>query len=102
MTFNKKPHSLTFGKFYNFFVKYWDFKRSRNGYGSLQIEFLTSLVYMYLQEEWKVAGWDIDELEWICYNLDYNNKLFDPHNFINDKFAYVDHVKTCYYLDNNE
>ena len=47
-------------------------------------------------------GWDIDELEWICYNLDYNNKLFDPHNFINDKFAYVDHVKTCYYLDNNE
>ena len=102
MTFNKKPHSLTFGKFYNFFVKYWDFKRSRNGYGSLQIEFLTSLVYMYLQEEWKVVGWDIDELEWICYNLDYNNKLFDPHNFINDKFAYVDHGKTCYYLDNNE
>ena len=102
MTFNKKPHSLTFGKFYNYFVKDWDFKRNRNGYHLLQNEFLTSLVYMHLQEEWKVAGWDIDELEWICYNLDYNNKLFDPHNFINDKFAYVDHVKTCYYLDNNE
>ena len=50
----------------------------------------------------EIAGWDIDELEWICYNLDCNNKIFDPHNFINDKFAYVDHVKTCYYLDNNE
>ena len=50
----------------------------------------------------EIAGWDIDELEWICYNLDYNNKIFDPHNLINDKVAYVDHVKTCYYLDNNE
>ena len=50
----------------------------------------------------EIAGWDIDELEWICYNLDYNNKIFDPHNFINDKFAHVDHVKTSYYLDNNE
>ena len=41
MTFNKKPHSLTFDKFYNYFVKDWDFKRNRNGYHLLQNEFLT-------------------------------------------------------------
>ena len=57
---------------------------------------------MHLHEEWTALGWDIYELKWICVNLDYNNELLDPYNFIGDEFVYVDHAKTCYYLEKNE
>ena len=69
---------------------------------AITINILTSISSAYLREKWDAARWDIDELKWICYKLDYNNELFDPHNFIDDKFAYVNHVKNCYYLENNE
>ena len=69
---------------------------------AITINILTSISFAYLREKWDAARWDIDELKWICYKLDYNNELFDPHNFIDDKFAYVNHVKNCYYLQNNE
>ena len=102
MTFtNSAP--ATFGKFYNYFLKYWNFKRNRNGYHSqFQIEILTSILHMQLCEGWSALGWDIDELKWICANLDYNNELLDPYNFIGDEFAYVDHAKISYYLEKKE
>ena len=102
MTFNK-PSLMTFGKFFGQFLKYWNFRRNKNGYhDQRQINILTSICFAYLREEWDASGCDIDELKWICYNLDYNNELFDPYNFIDDKFAYVNHVKKCYHLENNE
>ena len=102
MTFtNSTP--ATFGKFYYYFLKYWNFKRNRNGYhNQFQIDILTSILYMLLHEEWSALGQDIDKLKWICLNLDYNNELLDPYNFIGDESAYVDHAKTCYYLEKNE
>ena len=69
---------------------------------AITINILTSISFAYLREKWDAARWDIDELKWICYKLGYNNELFDPHNFIDDKFAYVNHIKNCYYLENNE
>ena len=102
MTFtNSTP--ATFGKFYNYFLKYWNFKRDRNGYhNQFQIDILNSILYMHLHDEWSAPRWDIDELKCICVNLDYNNELLDPYNFSGDEFAYVDHAKTCYYLEQNE
>ena len=85
------------------FLKYSNFKRNRNGYhNQFQIEILTSIHYMHLHKEWSALGWDIDELKWICVNLDYNNELLDPYNFTADESAYVDHAKICYYLEKNE
>ena len=43
-----------------------------------------------------------DELKLICYALDNNYDILDPHNFTDCKFVYVQHLKTCYYLDHNE
>ena len=57
---------------------------------------------MHLHKDWSALGWDIDELKWICVNLDYNNELLDPYNFTADESAYVDHAKICYYLEKNE
>ena len=102
MTSNK-PSLMAFGKFFDYFLKYWNFRRERNGcHDQLEINILTSISFAYLREKWDAARWDIDELKWICCNLDYNNELFDPHNFIDDKFAYVNQVKNCYYLENNK
>ena len=99
MTFTNS-NAAAFGKFYNYFSKYWNFKRNRNGYhNQFQIDILTSILYMLLHEEWSALGQDIDELKWICVNLDYNNELLDPYNFIGDESAYVDHAKTCSYLE---
>ena len=85
------------------FLKYSNFKRNRNGYhNQFQIEILTSILYMHLHKEWSALGWDIDELKWICVNLNYNNELLDPYNFTADESAYVDHAKICYYLEKNE
>ena len=85
------------------FLKYSNFKRNRNGYhNQFQIEILTSILYMHLHKEWSALGWDIDELKWICVNLDYNNELLDPYNFTADESTYVDHAKICYYLEKNE
>ena len=102
MTFtNSAP--ATFGKFYNYFLKHLNFKRNRNGHhNQFQTEILTSILHMHLQEGWSALGRDIVELKWICANLDYNNELLDPYNFIGYEFAYVDHAKTCYYLEKNE
>ena len=33
---------------------------------------------------------------------DNNNNILNPNNFITDRFAYLDHLKTCYYLNNND
>ena len=84
MTFtNSTP--ATFGKFYYYFLKYWNFKRNRNGYhNQFQIDILTSILYMLLHEEWSALGYDLDELKWIC---------------VGDESVYVDHAKTCYYLE---
>ena len=42
--------------------------------------------------------WDIEELKWICLGLDNNDSMLDPYQFINNEYAYVNHLKNCFYL----
>ena len=44
--------------------------------------------------------WDKRQLLWICYNIEIGNELVDPINFIEQDFAYLNHVKNCYYIVN--
>ena len=47
--------------------------------------------------------WDIQELNWICLAMeDNNNNILNPINFLTARCAYLDHLKTCYYLNNND
>ena len=39
--------------------------------------------------------WDKEELLWIYVNIENGNELVDPINF-----AYLNHVKNCYYIVN--
>ena len=43
-------------------------------------------------------NWSIDELEWICQQVSFQNTMFDPVFFENDKYAYLNHVKNCFYI----
>ena len=90
-------------KFFDYFYEYWDYISNRGTeYNQLEVTFQTPFIYMLLKMEWDVLRWDIEELKRICYALDNSYDILDPHNFTDCKFAYVDHFKTCYYLDYNE
>ena len=47
-----------------------------------------------LQEEWKKFKWEMDELNWICYDIANNYSMLDPSNFEYYQIAYLDHAKT--------
>ena len=43
----------------------------------------------------------MDELNWICYDIANNYSMLDPSNFEYYQIAYLDHTKTCFYLEHN-
>ena len=102
MTYNK-PTQIKFEEFFNYFYKYWDYTSKRNTeYSDIEVLVITSFIFMHFKTEWDVLGWNIKELKWICHALDDNYSIHDPHNFTDCKFACLDHLKTCYYLNHNE
>ena len=85
---------VTFGKFFGLFNLYWNYCLQRRR---------QELTYDKLASEWFKFTWDIQELNWICLALEDNdNNILNPNNFQTDGFAYLDHQKTCYYLNNND
>ena len=46
-------------------------------------------------------GWDVEELKRICAALDHNYDILNPNYFTNCRFAYLDHIKICCYLEHN-
>ena len=73
------------------FNKYWRISNGIEGnFSELEV----------LQEEWQKNKWNIKELEWICYGMDYGFSILDPKIFKNNPFAYIDHLKTRVYLEN--
>ena len=97
---SKQP--VKFGKCFQLFQAYWNFCRQREGVADLtQILILTLSVFEKLQEEWKKFKWEMDELNWICYGVANNYSMLDPSNFEYDQIAYLDHAKTCFYLEHN-
>ena len=98
MTFtNTRP--MPFGNFFPFFYKYWDAVSKRGTeHTSLEVEFLTSGLFLLLKIEWDKNVWDTVELKYICYVLDARFDDLDPSYFIGKEFTYLDHVKRWYYL----
>ena len=90
MTF-KNTRPMPFGKFFPLFHKYWDAVSKRGTeHTSLEVELL--------KIDWDKNGWNTDELKFICYLLDARFDDLDPNYFIRKEFAYLNHVKTWYYL----
>ena len=89
-----------FGKFFGLFSLYWNYCSQRGRrLNSLEVSLLTNGIYVNLGEEQQKNMWNIIELDWACAALDNNYDLLNPNNFLNDEFFYLDHVKTCFYLD---
>ena len=90
-----------FGIFYISFQLYWNFCRDTGRrLNDLEVLLLTNVIYIELRYEWEKCKLDVSELNWICEGLNNNCNFLDPTNFIHDQFAYLGHVKTCYYLRN--
>ena len=66
------------------------------------IEFFiyTKGLYSWFDSQWEKNEWDKRQLLWICYNIEIENELVDPINFIEQDFAYLNHMKNCYYIVN--
>lgn len=90
------------GIFFSCFQKYW-YYRSQRGiqYNNFQVLVVTNKVYLDLKSEWEKFQWDLDELQWTIEAIYNKCSMLDPSNFINQQFAYLDHVKNCYYLRNS-
>ena len=94
---------MTFGILFPLFNKYWDIVRKRGTeHTSLEVEILTSRLFMLLKIEWDKNIWDSEELKHICFALDAKFKDLNVNYFIGKEFVYLDHVKTWYYLQEHD
>ena len=86
---------MTFGIFFPLFHKYWDIVSKRGTeHTSLEVEILTSHLFILLKIECDNSKWDSEELKHICYALDAKLEDVNPNYFIRKEFAYFEHVKT--------
>ena len=90
---------VSFGKYFGYFQLYWNYCSQRgNHYNDFEVFVKTAFLYGLL---WIENKWSTDELKWIWNKIYLKNSLFDPDFFINDEFAYRNHVKNCYYMQND-
>lgn len=54
-----------------------------------------------LKKEWVKYKWDVNELKWIISAIENKFSMLDPNKFVNMPIAYVDHAKTCFFLEAN-
>ena len=56
--------SVSFGKFYGYFERYWNYCRQREiRYISLKVFIMTHVLYEELVKRWIKMKWDIEELK---------------------------------------
>ena len=97
---NTKP--MSFGNFLIMFWTYWVYTSKRGtDYDALKVVLLTNVLFMDLRTQWEKNGWDVEGLKRICVALDNNYDILNPNYFTNCRFAYLDHIKNCYYLEHN-
>ena len=81
------------------FLKYWEVCNKRGvGYTSLQVVFITAEIYQILSDCWRNKNWPIEEIFRICDALSVCCSCINPNNFLNDKTAYIFHIKNCFLL----
>ena len=94
---------MTFGILFPLFNKYWDIVSKRGtDHTSLEVEILTSRLFKLLKIEWDKNKWDSEELKHIYYALDAKFEDLNANYFIGKELAYLDHVKTWYYLQEHD
>ena len=69
---------------------------------SLEVEILTSHLFMLLKIEWDKNKWDSEELKQTCYPLDEKLEDLNLNYFIGKEFTYFEHVKTWFYLQEHD
>lgn len=88
---------MSSGKFFSYFQLYWNYCSQREiTVSNLDVFIKTSFIYVFLCKEWEKNNWSIDELEWICQQISFQNTMLDPVFFENDKYAYLNHIKNCF------
>ena len=93
---------VSFGKYFGYFQLYWNYCSQRgNRYNHFEVFVKTAFLFGLLLQKWIENKWSTDELKWICNKIYLKNSLFDPDFFINDKFAYLNHGKNCYFMRND-
>ena len=92
-----------FGKFFNHFKLYWHLCEQREIlYSTFDIFIRTEVIHISLEKDWNNNNWNMKELKWICSATNYNNKMLDPNNFLDDPTAYIVHIKNCFYLEHTD
>ena len=85
---------ISFGMFFSLFERLWHYHRNEdrcNGQEAFDI-------FNKLSELWNDNKWNLFELYWICDCMWNNNSLLDLAHFLFDEYAYLNHLKNCYYL----
>ena len=62
---------------------------------------LQSLVFEKIHLEWGTFKWDEKELDCICSRIHSKDPLIDLSKFNLNPIAYIDHLKTYYFLESN-
>ena len=62
---------------------------------------MTWRLYQKIKKQWIKYKWDVNESEWIISALENKCSMLDPNKFVNTPIAYVDHAKTCFFLEAN-
>ena len=84
---------------FDLFLRYWDTCKKRYSvYTSIQVEFITADIYRVLSNYWKIKNWAIEEINEICDALSAWCPCMNPNNFLNEKTAYIFHIKNCFIL----
>ena len=64
-----------------------------------QFLILQSQIFEKIHLEWKDFKWDEKELDWICSRIHSKDPMVDPSKFNSNSIAYVDHLKSYYFLE---
>ena len=90
---------ISFGDYFTYFQAYWNL-RVTGMFHQLDFYVYTKALYSWLDIQWGKNKWGKKEILWISVNIENRNELVDPIHFIEQDFAYLNHVKNCYYIVN--
>ena len=94
---------VCFGKFFNYFKQYWHYNQQREiHYSSFDVFIRTGAIYLCIEKDWDKNNQNIKELNWICSQINYLNKMVDLNMFLANPAAYIVHVKNCFYLEHSD
>ena len=92
---------IMFGFLFPLLQQYWLFCREYENHvlNLGQFWVLQSRIFEKIYLKWKEFKWDEKQLNWICSRILSKDPVGDPSKFDSNAIAYVDHVKTYYFLE---